>query len=233
MHVDSVQVTFGLAKDGPERLVKRLVSDWRRDSGLKVEEIYDQEKRKAYAARIRAELDLEDGTTTSSSKKGKSAQAAKKSKGQGHGHAASRKGIVPRSFHVAFPSGSERVAAVLAEMKRLDTQKFPNASAVIFRTFFEISVLHYLKKHQLPANQSDTLKQVTERAITHLTANHPRPNDVKDAVKPVRAGFSVRDGLFGIQTFHDYVHSAKRHPLPTELRSQWDNFSDFLKLLWD
>ncbi len=106
-------------------------------------------------------------------------------------------------------------------MKRLDTHKFPNASAVIFRTFFEISVLHYLKKHHLPANQTDTLRQVTERAITHLTANHPTPNYVKDAVKPVRAGFSVRDGLFGIQTFHDYVHSAKRHPLPTELRSQW------------
>jgi hypothetical protein len=232
--VDNGQVAVQLAKDGPERLAKRLVSDWRRETGLKVEEIYDQDKRRAYAGRLRAELDLEDGPgpRAAGTKPAKPSKASPK--GKGHGSlGASRKGIVPRTFQISFPAGSERMAAVLAEMKKLDTHKFPNASAVIFRTFFEISVLHYLKKHQLHANQSDTLKQVTERAITHLTANHPKPTDVKEAVKPVRAGFSVPGGLFAIQTFHDYVHSAKRHPLPTELRSQWDNFSDFLKLLWD
>lgn len=31
-------MTFQLANDGPERLAKRLVSDWSRESGLKVEE---------------------------------------------------------------------------------------------------------------------------------------------------------------------------------------------------
>jgi hypothetical protein len=231
IQVESGLVTFGLAKDGPERLAKRLVSDWRKESGLRVEEIYDQDKRKAYAARLRAELDLEDGAGTSSAKRTKASRSVKKSKGQSL--AGSRKGIVPRSYQISFPTGSERVAAILTEMKRLDTHKFPNASAVIFRTFFEISVHHYLKKNAQHVNQSDTLKALTERAISHLQTNHQKPNDVKDAVKPVRAGFSAPHSLFGIQTLHDYVHHPKRHPLPSELRSQWDNFSDFLKLLWD
>lgn len=225
------QVTFGLAKDGPERLAKRLVSDWQKDSGLKVEEIYDQERRKAYAARLRAELDLEDGAAPAQGKKSKAKPDSKKSKG--HGHSGARKGIAPRSFQISFPAGSERVAAILGEMKRLDANKYPNASAVVFRTFFEISVHHYLKKHHQPINQTDMLRVLTERAITHLQAHHPNANDVKDAVKPVRAGLSAPHSLFGIQTFHDYVHHPKRHPLPSELRSQWDNFGDFLKLLWN
>jgi hypothetical protein len=118
-------------------------------------------------------------------------------------------------------------------MKKLDAQKFPNASAVIFRTFFEISVHHYLKANQQHVNQSDTLKALTERAITHLNSNHAKPDEVKDAVKPVRSGFSAPGGLFAIQTFNEYVHNPKRHPLPSELRSQWDNYSAFLKILWD
>ncbi len=231
--VDNGQVTLGLAKDGPERLAKRLVSDWRKDSGLKVEEIYDQDKRRVYANRLRADLDLEDGPSTggSSTRQAKTSAASRKAKG--HSSPASRKGIIPRTFQISLPTGYERVGLIVAELKRLDTHKFPNASAVIFRTLFEISVHRYLKTNHLPVNQTDSLRVLTERAITHLTTNHAQPNDVKQAVKPVRAGFSVPGGLFSIAAFNEYVHNPKWHPIPSELRSQWDNFSTFVKLLWD
>jgi hypothetical protein len=232
--VENGQVTLGLANDGPERLAKRLVSDWRKESGLKVEEIYDQDKRRAYANRLRADLDLEDdsGAGRSSAKAAKSGSVARKAKGRASSSAA-RKGVIPRTFNISFPTGYERVGAIVAELKKLDTHKFPNASAVIFRTSFEISVHRYLKTNGLPANQTDSLKTLTERAIAHLTSNHADPNEVKQAVKPVRAGFSVPGGLFSITTLNEYVHNPKWNPIPSELRSQWDNFSSFLKLLWD
>ena len=233
LKVDKGQVSVHLKKDGPERLARRLVTDWRKDSGLKVEEIYDQDKRKTYANRLRAELDLEDGPapTGSAAKGSKAGKAARKGKGQAS--SASRKGIIPRTFQISLPSGYERVGVIVSELKKLDAHKFPNASAVIFRTLFEISVHRYLKANSLPANQTDHLRTLTERAITHLTANHADPNEVKQAVKPVRTGFSVPGGLFAIQTFNEYVHNPKWHPIASELRSQWDNFSAFLKLLWD
>ena len=223
-------VAFRLAGDGRKRLARRLVEDWRSEGGLRVEVIYDKEKRRDYAERLKAALDLtEDSSAThevpSDAQEGGAAPNKPRSLAP-----QTRAVLVPRSFRVSAPAKLHRVDPILSELKRLKLAPYPNAIAVLFRTFIEMSVNSYLERKNLPRNQRDTLSQCTERAIKHLEAS--KGDTVKRAIKPVRAAFSSPGGLFSLATLHEYVHNPQWHPVPSELRRHWDNYEPFLALLW-
>jgi len=227
-------VVFRLAGDGGKRLARRLVEDWSKDGGLRVEVIYNKGKRRQYAEGLQAGLNLkEDPSATHEAPpdaEGGAAPGAAEPKKPRSLAPQARTALVPRSFRVFAPAKLHRVDPILWELKHLRLATYPNAIAVLFRTFIEMSVNGYLEKYSLPRNQSDKLSQRTERAIKHL--EDTRGDAVRRAIKPVRAAFSTPDSLFSLATLHEYVHNPQWHPVPSELRRHWDNYEPFLALLW-
>lgn len=141
-----------------------------------------------------------------------------------------RRALAAKGFQVSLPDSLRRVDAILHELKTLDVNKYPNASAVLFRTFIEVSVAHYMTSNQLTIHRDEKLSSKTERVIRHLQEN--RPDDAKQPIKAVRAGLSKPGSLFSISTLNEWVHNARWAPVPSELQTYWDNWSDFLGLLW-
>lgn len=229
---DDNGVTFRLAGDGPRRLAKRLVQDWRREGGLTVQKIYTKTARREYADRLKADLNLEesddtqpraDPTTGDSS--GKTTRPSRTRRGS-----IDRRTLVPRSFTIPVPDDLRRTAFVLQEMKALDVKRFPNAAACLFRAFIETSVNCYIRKHSVPVNaREDRLGARTEKVIAHLRKNVP---DAQSAIRPVKAALSKDSSIFSISTLHEYVHNPRWHPEPDDLLKHWDTYSPFLALLW-
>jgi hypothetical protein len=223
-------VAFRLAGDGPKRLSRRLVEDWRSDGGMKVEAIYDKRKRRDYAERLKAALDLKEGPLVTDEVPSDEQEEEAVAKKPTTPRTQSRAALVPRSFRVSAARNLNRVDPILWELKHLKLASYPNAIAVLFRTFIEISVNSYLERNHLPCYPNDKLSQRTERAIKHIEDS--KGDAVKRAIKPVRAAFSTPGGLFSLATLHEYVHHPEWHPVPSELRRHWDNYEPFLALLW-
>lgn len=223
-------VVFRLAGDGGKRLARRLVADWSKEGGLRVEAIYKKEKRRQYAEGLQAGLNLREDRSATHEAPSEAQERGAEPKKPRSLKPQARATLVPRSFLVSAPAKLHRVDPILWELKHLRLATYPNAIAVLFRTFIEMTVNAYLEKNDLPCNQSDRLSQRTERAIKHLEER--RGDAVKRAIKPVRAAFSSPGGLFSLATLHEYVHNPQWHPVPSELRRHWDNYEPFLALLW-
>jgi hypothetical protein len=127
-----------------------------------------------------------------------------------------------------------RVRNILGELQRLDVGLFANASAVLLRVVIELAVteVHLAKgwplevvdkkgqPHDIP------LRKLIEKCLDGLD---PIGKDKK--WQPVRIGLNVKDGPFTTSTLNAWLHNPRFNPVPSDLRSTADNYSDFLAAL--
>lgn len=224
-------VAFALDSPSQERLTRRLLNDWSK-GGKSVRDIDGAGQRRAYAEELVTELDLK--ATPTSKRRGAAATAAASA-----GAASSkrptgpRRVLMPPKFQLNPKHATPRVQRIAAELRKLDLEKFPNAIAMLFRLFFEASVDQYLNRHHAqPARDKfgnlAKLSARVEAAIAHLRQKHP---DNKQALRAPKAAMS--DPLFALANLHEYVHNPTWQPLPNHLRTHWDNYSEFMRLLWE
>ena len=55
----------------------------------------------------------------------------------------------------------------------------------------------------------------------------------KKQLNNIRKVATDKNHILGIQNFHDYVHSYKTQPSPTDLKYKWDNLQEFFHILWE
>ena len=162
----------------------------------------------------------------------------------------SSKGLIPKSFVCNLTN--RRVKEVLTELKSLKLKKYPNAAALSFRCFLELSVYLFLnekgeiakmvteerakikaKNQKLPAGKSPvvmaphwnpTLAEMLHRVVD------PSLNLLQNAQVAKAMAKTLKDeqSLFELNL---YTHNPSYHPSETRLRESWKNFEDFLTLI--
>ncbi len=139
--------------------------------------------------------------------------------------------LIPKDFLADVTQ--HRINKIFVELKKLDVDEFPNAAAVMLRVFLELSLDHFLEEEiKWPEQQIDnsTLAQKLNAVATNFE---------KKQVMTVKQLASIRKAAGGqtlltasIKTLHGYVHNKYFSPIPSELRTAWDDIALFISNLW-
>ena len=106
---------------------------------------------------------------------------------------------------------------------------------MLFRLFVEASVDYYIREKRITVVRGESGRQPelgkrVELALAHLRAGN---SEARQALKSVQTAFSEKHGLFALATLHEYVHNPSWQPVPDNLRIHFDNYAEFLRLLWE
>lgn len=143
-----------------------------------------------------------------------------------------RSTIIPRRCILNVED--DRIARIYVELKQLDSNNLPNAAAVLMRVFIELSVDDYIERHGIIENEqqrrnaklSDKLSKVAKHMEDEGTMSSQR-------LMPVRRATSDKDLLaVSVTTFHQYLHNRHFSPIPSELRTAWDDLQPFMEEIW-
>ena len=140
-----------------------------------------------------------------------------------------RRTLIPKSCTLKIKN--PRINKIYYELLEMDTQKFPNASAVLFRVFVELSLDTYLEENKLETtklNRNSPLKTKINGVIIDF-----EKRGIKNYIfKGVKTALSVKDDLLGIDTWNAYVHNDKFSPSALHLITTWDNIQPFIEKIW-
>lgn len=118
----------------------------------------------------------------------------------------------------------DRVAGLLKELKELDVDRYPNASAALIRVLLELAVyqVYEAKNRPLPAKLADGIKYC-------LTQIDPTGKAAK--YQPVRTGLQDGTSLLAMKTIHAFLHNPHFVPTSDLVRGIAANYSAFLQEL--
>ena len=116
------------------------------------------------------------------------------------------------------------------ELRVLSLSRNPNAVAVLFRVFIELSVDSYILREGIATAEQANLRSRLNAAADHLLL---RQKITKNQAAPVRRAAS-RDSFLGpsVRLMHQWVHNQHLSPIPSELRSHWNDLQPFLTAIW-
>lgn len=139
--------------------------------------------------------------------------------------------LVPRQQ--ALTISKPRVLKIFKELRFIKVGDFPNAVAVLFRTFIELSADYYLSQHGIVIGE----KQDEERKLgskINAMADHMEQQNImkKNELHAARQMASSPTQNHSVKTFHAYVHNVDLTPVPTDLKTAWDDMWTFVQHIW-
>jgi len=166
--------------------------------------------------------------TVSSSPKTHPSDGSSRSSSRTRPLSSKRGKLIPSQFCLSIPN--PRINAIFRELKRLKISDFPNACAVLFRVFLELSVDDYIGREKINSTASDTLTKKINAVRDHMVQQ--KILSQKEA-QPIGTMTSNRDCFFGIPSLNAYVHNPKAIVLTPEfLANAWDRIEHFIRKLW-
>ncbi|NIH86600.1 hypothetical protein [Amycolatopsis granulosa] len=143
-----------------------------------------------------------------------------------------RSTVIPSSCNLWITDG--RVNAIYHELRKLDTNLYPNASAVTLRVFVELSIDHHLAANNLlDENQRRNLPLA--RKMKEVAAHLRSVGKIDQALE--RTVGRIADSATGmagsVVTLHQYVHNRYSFPISTDIRAAWDEMQPFLMSVWE
>lgn len=151
-----------------------------------------------------------------------------------------RKYLMPWSLNI----DNARINAIYRDLRSaLVVDVCPNATAVIFRVFVEISCDDFIIKQQAagtPVLRLDTGKPVktgheeklamkVQAVAQHLEAMNLVTKGVSKAIIKRASSF---DSVGSVDHFNLFVHGTASAPIPSELKDIADEYRPFLEALW-
>lgn len=165
------------------------------------------------------------------------ASSSGKGGGSGGGGTGGGAGSQPKRLSIV-PAGSAlvvtdpRLSRIYKELRDLRLRSHRNATAVLFRVFFETSVDFYMKKHGMSTmkagNKFKTLEEKVKETTGHLHSTMGDPN----LFVPLINAISDPKSPLWIKLLHSYVHSAHGTPTKDNLEAAWDHASPLLAEIW-
>lgn len=142
-----------------------------------------------------------------------------------------RSSLIPKDFLADVTQ--TRINKIFLELKKLDVDEFPNAASVMFRVFLELSLDHYLEETQkwseAQIDNSGLAQKLT--SVANDFENKQKMNSKQLA--PIRKAAGGQTLLVAsIKTLHSYVHNKYFSPIPSELKTAWDDMAIFISNLW-
>ena len=197
---------------------------------LDVKDLYNKEQRKIFATNlpknvavsswpnVGAPVSLQDTEIQKTSRKGT----------RRNREPALRPNLIPRDCDLKVTS--PRVGAIEGELRRLTISTSPNAVAVLFRVFVELSVDEYRVKEGLPSLKKDILANKLRSVADHLVSQQ-RISEME--ARPVRRAASKDSFLApSVTLMNQWVHNQYVFPTESDLRSNWDNLEPFITAIW-
>lgn len=143
-----------------------------------------------------------------------------------------RTGLVRPRFKPEIPEAHWKTEEILKELRRTVTQRFPFATAALFRMFLELSTHAYMKRHRLPQKQGELHRNAL------VVAAHMRQYgrlDQGELEASTRRFKDKAQSSLGLQyaTLNDYMHSFKHVPDRESLHVLWSDVEPYLEACWD
>jgi hypothetical protein len=139
-----------------------------------------------------------------------------------------RNTLVPSTHHLAISNA--RIQKIFNELKNIDINRYPNAVAVLFRVFIELSCDCYISTWFLNTASPDSrLSQKIEAVASDIEGKSIM---TKNELRTARQMSSSPSQNSSIKTFHAYVHNKDVTPIPDDLKTAWDDFWTFIEKIW-
>jgi hypothetical protein len=146
-------------------------------------------------------------------------------------HSSSRTRMIPADFTVAI--AVSRINDIYHELKRKVTlNDAPNAVAVLFRTFIELSIDDYIKRNPHLAKLAGWDKKLQQKANGVLDDLEANAVMSKAETLPVREALRDPDKLTLVTNLNAFVHNPDMTPSANDLRAVWDKFAHLIEALW-
>ncbi|MBT2762401.1 hypothetical protein [Paenibacillus sp. ISL-20] len=128
--------------------------------------------------------------------------------------------------------GQPRILKLFNELKSLNLNDYPNAAAVLFRTFIELSADHYLEQKKLI--QGKISVESTLGVKIDAIAKHIQDSGfmTENQLRAIRQMTSSPTQNQSVKTFHAYVHNKSVTPTATDLKAAWDDLWPFIEKMW-
>ncbi len=200
--------------------------------GFRVADVYTAQQREEFARRLAVQFSQQDDERATPDGRAAPVDADQSARNgtqrQARGQARPRNTLIPAdtSMNITEP----RVAAIAQELRQLRLDKTPNASAVLFRVFLELSVDAYLGREGLPFDDNTILRT---RLLTSADKLQEGGVLSRAQAAPVRRAASD-DSYFGasVRLMHSWVHNLNMTPTSREMVAMWDDLSPFIHALW-
>ena len=197
---------------------------------LDVKDLYTKELRKRFADNLPKDVAVTSWSNTGAplSLSGPETQRTTRKGTRRTREPSLRANLIPRDCVLKI--NSIRVGAIEGELKRLVIGTNPNAVAVLFRVFVELSVDEYRTREGLPPLKRDTLSNKLTSVADHLVGQKRLSNS---QAGPVRRA-AAKDSFLApsVTLMHQWVHNQYVFPTESDLRSNWDNLEPFMSAIW-
>ncbi|MGN7471070.1 hypothetical protein [Brevibacillus sp. SAFN-007a] len=128
--------------------------------------------------------------------------------------------------------GQPRILKIFNELKSLSLQQYPNAAAVLFRTFIELSADHYLEQNKLIQGKISVESSLGVKI--DAVSKHMQENGImtENQLRAIRQMTSSPTQNQSVKTFHAYVHNKNVTPSEADLKTAWDDLWPFIEKMW-
>jgi hypothetical protein len=204
---------------------------------VKVGDIYTASERRAYLDKFKkSELpDISKATQAARvvavGSGGRQTSTASSTAKKGRGRVSpERKAMASNKCRLEI--SNPKIAKIYRELQTLAVDDFQNAAAVLFRVFLELTTDQYIATNGIKLTKGDweSLATKLSAVITDLKAKGVLSADELKALQ-----YTTREKKIvgaNIVTFHSYVHNKHFSPLPSDLRTYWDNLQHFFEKVW-
>jgi hypothetical protein len=210
------------------------------DPDFKVKKIYTKDDRRDYISKFpkvsRPDFTNKAAKPWQPSSQNPSAQnSAPAAKTTIRATPAERSVLIPKNPPLKISSNYPKVNAIYHELLKVNVNSFPNAAAVLFRVFVELSIDCYIESNKLSQTLSSTNSGLGLQAKINQVAHHLETKKQADTAicKGIRAAIKDKNDILGIDTWHAYVHNNRFSASPGNLLLTWNNMQDFMVILWN
>ena len=141
-----------------------------------------------------------------------------------------RKTLVPSPHKLTITHA--RILKVFNELKSLGIDDYPNAVAVLFRVFIELSLDCFITNNSFTDSKLNVDSQLFRKI--EAVAGYFEANGImtKNELRPIRQMTASENQTQSVRTFHSYVHNKDVTPSSKDLKSAWDDIWPFIEQIW-
>lgn len=145
-----------------------------------------------------------------------------------------RKTLIPKRINLGIPH--RRIAKIVEELQRLRVEDAPNATAVLFRVFLELSIDHFMQQHALPLRETIKGGHVRDKSLRSKVIEVVKflvdSGDDAKSYKSVERAITTTNSPLSVELLNDYVHNRFTTPKVSDLLASWDDAQHLFEKLW-
>lgn len=195
---------------------------------VKTKDIYERDQRVKYAESLPKQVVVPKLSAATKAAKDKVAVRAAPKKPEKFVRPKRREVLIPATCILTIPPC--RCKEIEGELRVLNLEEYPNAIAVLFRVFVELSVDSHIAAKGLATSPDAKLRVKMQDVVADLIT---RTKLTAKTAAPVRKAMQKDTFLApSIDLWHAYVHNENVFPAPSDLRAGWDSLEPFFKAIW-